>query len=120
MKWRNWRGKQAIAGFNSEAEKALNDAMEAVGEVADSKVPLDEGTLRRSRTIKTETQGFKVISAIGYGGGGVSGFPVIPYAVKHHEVPANFQHGREHNYLRGPFNQMDLGAGVSKNFGIFK
>jgi hypothetical protein len=75
--------------------------MEAIGGVTDQQVPHDEGTLQESKTILKDPNNHLHVQ-LGYGGGGNSGFPRVPYAQKWHEIPANFQKGRKHNYVRDP------------------
>ena len=103
--WKRWNGKKALSAAQKASFQALDETMKAVGELSDSQVPLDEGTLRRSRHQETRMQGDAIVSKLGYGGGGESGKPVVPYALRWHEEPARFQRGRKHNYLRDPFNQ---------------
>jgi len=104
MSWTSWRGKELsrrVESLISEANKKTADAIHAQ---ANQEVPHDEGTLQESGIVLQDPNDKKVWW-IGYGGGGASGFPVVPYALKWHEVPANFQKGRKHNYLRDPANQ---------------
>jgi len=105
MSWVKWRGKELIDRMESAAATAVMDTANAVGAESDQQVPHDEGTLQQSKTIMANPADKTKVN-IGYGGGGQSGFPVIPYAVKWHEVPANFQKGRKHNYLRDPINNV--------------
>ena len=100
--WKRWNGGKLDRRFREYAGEALTEALEVVGGVSDQQVPLDEGTLLRSKTIRVQGTTGK----IGYGGGPGTGHPIIPYAVKWHETPANFQHSRKHNYLRDPFNKL--------------
>jgi hypothetical protein len=101
MSWRGWKGKKLIKDTQSGMSDALVRGLEALGAKSDQQVPHDEGTLMRSKTIMKDP-GNPLMAYIGYGGGGVSGYPIVPYAVKWHEIPANFQKGRKHNYLRDP------------------
>lgn len=100
MSWKVWNGPRAEVQFDHYSDRVLTRALEAVGTLSDQQVPHDEGTLSISRTIKVQDG----LGKIGYGGGPGTGHPVVPYAIKWHEVPANFQKGRKHNYLRDPFN----------------
>jgi hypothetical protein len=100
MSWITWHGDRVIQRFRQASMDALESAVERVGQVSDQQVPHDEGWLQASKTIIRDDAKGQV--AIGYGGGGNSGFPEVPYAVKWHEIPANFQKGRKHNYLRDP------------------
>ena len=98
--WKTWHGIRVEAQVRKALMDSLESAMGRVGDVADQQVPHDEGWLQSSKTILRDDIKGKV--SIGYGGGGNSGFPPVPYAVRWHEVPANFQKGRKHNYLRDP------------------
>lgn len=101
MSWKTFNGKKVERSFRSACSEALMNAVEATGMASDQQVPHDEGTLQGTKTIMRDPDDELNIS-IGYGGGGASGFPIVPYAIKWHEVPANFQKGRKHNYLRDP------------------
>lgn len=103
MSWIQWHGNKVKEAFETACRDSLRDAMEATGDFIDNNtVPLDESTLMKSKTIEDDKS--EVAVWIGYGGGGVSGVPIVPYAIRHHEVPANFQEGRQHNYVREPMN----------------
>lgn len=99
--WKDWKGDKIIKDTEKAMSDGLIDALEAIGEVSDSQVPHDTGYLMRSKTIKKDPNN-PLKAYIGYGGGGVSGYPIVPYALKWHELPAQFQKGRKHNYLRDP------------------
>lgn len=101
--WTEWNGKKINALLESELSDANLLAIRALGEITDTKVPHDEGYLQKSKVVMKDPSN-KMISVLAYGGGGASGFPLVPYAVKWHEVPANFQKGRTHNYVRTPLN----------------
>lgn len=103
MSWKIWRGTELKKRMHSGLSNAVYDTTEEVGVVSDQEVPMDEATLLKSKTI-LKNPANDLETFIGYGGGGSSGFPRIPYAIKWHETPANFQHGRKHNYLRDPVN----------------
>lgn len=100
--WKNWKGQVAKQLMAAANEKATFQALSVVGEKANQEIPLDEGTLMRSQYIEVE-RGKGVIS---YGGGPGTGHPLVPYAIKHHEIRSNFQNSRKHNYLRDPFNSL--------------
>ena len=102
--WTQWNGGKIVGMLESELAEANIDALEAIGEISDQQVPHDEGTLMKSKTIMQDPNN-RLTAYLAYGGGGASGFPEVPYARKHHEVPANFGKGRKHNYLRDPMNQ---------------
>lgn len=101
MAWKFWRGDELIARTEQANNRAIKTTLEAIGEKSDQQVPLDEGTLLRSKFIKVET-GSGVIS---YGGGSGTGHPRVPYAVRWHEKEANFQHNRKKRYLADPVNE---------------
>lgn len=99
--WKNKNFKGVINKFEKACMSTLNDAMEATGDYIDNnEVPHDTGQLAKSKTIMDDPNDVKVW--IGYGGGGLSPLPKLPYAKRWHEHPANFQKGRKHNYLRDP------------------
>ncbi len=101
MSWKGWKGDKLIKDTEKGMSDALMDGLEAVGAKADQQVPHDKGWLQDSKTIMKDPQN-PLKAYIGYGGGGVSGRPIVPYALKWHEIPANFQKNRKHNYLRDP------------------
>lgn len=98
--WSWFRGAELIERTRSNTVKGLRRAAERIGQESDQQVPLDEGTLMRSKHIKEFPREEAVV--ISYGGGSGTPHPVIPYAVKWHEESADFQHNRKHNYLRDP------------------
>lgn len=120
MSWTRWRGKELISRVKELESQAMIDTANEVKAEANQQVPHDEGTLQNSGTVmKNPSNALDV--KIGYGGGGQSTYPEVPYAVKWHETPANFQKGRKHNYLRDPFNSIapralkkNLKQGMSK------
>ncbi len=103
--WRNWRGRQLLSAVDAAGREAVRKTCYVVLEAAKQEVPLDEGTLMRSGMVlmapDNSPQGL-----ICFGGGAGTGHPVIPYAVRWHETPANFQRGRKRFYLRDPFNRL--------------
>ena len=101
MSWTKWSGKAVEQTFTKACSDAVLKAAEATGAISDQQVPHDEGFLQSSKYIGRDPNNSLVVH-IGYGGGGVTGFPIVPYAIKWHENPANFQKGRKHNYLRDP------------------
>lgn len=109
MSWKKWRGNALNRLTEQATSKAINRAAEATLEVALNEVPLDEGTLSESGIVlQNPTNSTEY--AVSFGGGGKTGFAVVPYAVKWHETPANFQNGRKHNYLRDPIKTFAPGA----------
>jgi hypothetical protein len=105
MSWTKWRGKELTNKMRDITSDALINTANAVKAESNQQVPHDEGTLQQTITVMVNPSD-KTDVKIGYGGGGMSGFPIVPYAVKWHENPANFQKGRKHNYLRDPMNQI--------------
>lgn len=102
MSWSQWNGELVKQRTQSALSRANMAALEAVGSAADQQVPLDEGTLLRSKYIEVDgEQGL-----ISYGGGSGTGHPRVPYAVRWHENSAKFQHGRKKRYLADPVNQV--------------
>lgn len=101
MSWTYWRGRQLDAKMKSVVGNAMIDTANAVKAESLQQVPHDEGTLQQTITVMANPID-KTNVKIGYGGGGASGFPVVPYAIKWHETPANFQKGRKSSYLRDP------------------
>lgn len=105
-RWKVWKGEEIENILNEICEQAITETLNSVGNTTDSIIPLDEGPLMNSRfekTRKTKTQNQGYLS---YGGGSGTGKPKLPYAIRWHENNANFQHGRQSNYLRGPFNRI--------------
>jgi hypothetical protein len=101
MSWKKWRGKQVEKEFNKAASEAVENAIRATGEVSDQQVPHDTGELSQSKFISVDPNN-ELKVWIGYGGGGNTGIPEVPYAAWWHENPANFQKGRKSQYLRDP------------------
>lgn len=100
--WRNWRGNVAKKIMANVSDEAIFITLSTVGEKANQQVPLDEGTLQNSQFIEVKNgQGL-----ISYGGGPGTGYPLVPYALKWHEIKANFLHGRKPRYLADPFNAL--------------
>lgn len=104
--WKTWRGNEIMQGVKQNTEQALKIAAEVTGEQSDQLVPLDTGQLKSSKVISIGDM--KVV--ISYGYGNTTGKPEIPYAVKWHEVSADFQRGRQKNYLRKPMKTTAPGA----------
>src|SRR5690625_2097211 len=104
--WKNFRGDELINKTIDGLSEALVDIAEAVGAEADQEVPHDEGWLQNSKFIDSNPNNPLEVY-IGYGGGGVSGFPVGAYAVKWHErwdkggksFKPDFPKGRQRKYI---------------------
>ena len=101
MAWKNWKGDQVSAALRQANRRAIKITLEEIGSKADQQVPLDEGTLLRSKFIEVEGES----GVISYGGGAGTGHPKVPYAKRWHENSANFQHGRKKRYLADAFNK---------------
>lgn len=109
MGWKKFRGKELKKLTRQNVSRALNKAAEATLEVSKQQVPLDESTLMQSGIVlKNPNNDLEFL--ISYGGGPGTGYPRVPYALKWHEIDANFQHGRKKDYLRDPINQFAPGA----------
>lgn len=107
--WKSWRGDLLLRNTRREMGRALLAAGESTLAESQKQVPLDEGTLQESGIVKTNpSEPLDVV--ISYGGGPGTGFPLVPYARRWHETPANFQHNRKHNYLRDPLKEHAPGA----------
>jgi hypothetical protein len=104
--WRTWRGEEIENILNGICEQAITETLNSVGNTTDSIIPLDEGPLMNSRYEETKSSKSKSEGVLSYGGGSGTGKPKLPYAIRWHENNANFQHGRQSNYLRGPFNRI--------------
>lgn len=102
--WRNWKGKR----LKQQTRHAMGQALVRAGEATKSEVlkivPHDEGTLQESvMVIQNPRNKLQVVLAAGGGPG--TGFPPVPYALRHHEIQSNFQKGRKKNYVRDPITQ---------------
>lgn len=102
-KWERWRGKELKKLTTKAMSEALVEAAEATLGEALKLVPLDEGTLQETGMTKVNPNN-PLDVAISFGGGFGTPFTKVPYAVKHHEIPQNFQHGRQFNYLKQPID----------------
>lgn len=103
--WKNWNGKQVIKEFRKECSDAMYKAGQTMKTQVLQEIPHDEGTLQDTvKSMLDPDNDLTVIVAAG--GGGASGMAKIPYAVKWHEVEANFQKGRKSQYIRDPLKQV--------------
>jgi len=100
--WRSWQGNTIYRNVYDKSLESVSMALESIGTKSDQVVPLDEGPLKNSKTIILE-RGPNPTGSISYGGGPGTGKPIIPYAIRWHQVQANFQHGRKRFYLKEPF-----------------
>ncbi len=103
--WKNWRGRQLIGAVNAAGREAVHKTCHVILEAAKQEVPHDEGTLQRSGTVLMAPDG-SAQGLITFGGGPGTGHPIVPYAVRWHENPANFQKGRKRRYLADPYNRL--------------
>lgn len=105
-RWKRWRGEEVENILNEICEQAITETLNSVGNTTDSIIPLDEGPLMNSRYEETKSTKTKNQGVLSYGGGSGTGKPRLPYAIRWHEENANFQRGRQSNYLRGPFKRI--------------
>ncbi|PKM78536.1 MAG: hypothetical protein CVU90_02015 [Firmicutes bacterium HGW-Firmicutes-15] len=82
-----WNGTKVLKAVEKAGIRGQLAAAETILEVSNQRVPLDKGELRDSGHV---TQG-EHQTVISYD---------CPYAVKWHETPAHFQHGRRNKYLQ--------------------
>lgn len=111
--WVNWRGNQVTEALKQACERGVEKAGYIVLTASKQEVPLDEGFLIRTGIVLKKWRGSNPIAVISYGGGSGTGFPKLPYAIRWHEIDANFQHGRKKKYLKDPYDR--LGANALKN-----
>jgi hypothetical protein len=104
MSWKGWKGKQLARVMRDAVAKGLVVGGEVILADSQTEVPLDEGTLQLTGGIFVDPSD-KLSVSLSYGGGNGTGYPIVPYAKKWHETPANFQKGRKHNYVRDPINR---------------
>lgn len=105
MSWKNWNGNQVIKQFRAECSDAMLKAGERMKTQVLQEIPHDEGTLQDTVVaIKDPANDLTVVVAAG--GGGASGMPEVPYAIKWHENEANFQKGRKSQYIRDPLKKV--------------
>ena len=102
MTWTKWNGTILEKRVENAIEKGIDHTLNQIHSQSLQEVPHDEGYL--SQSIITRAKGKE--GFISAGGGGGTGFPRVPYAVKWHEKSANFQKGRKKNYIRDPLNQV--------------
>ncbi len=99
--WKVWNGDRVIKQFEEACGASVHEAVEATGDYADNhEVPHDTGYLIRSKHVQRDG----TTTYIGYGGGGVTGYPIVPYALRWHFNHANFQKGRKSRYLIDPMH----------------
>lgn len=105
MSWKNWNGKQVIKQFRAECSDAMARAGQTMKTQVLQEIPHDEGVLQDTVVSMIDPANDLTV-VVAAGGGGVSGMPEVPYAVKWHEVEANFQKGRKSQYIRDPLKQV--------------
>lgn len=119
--WTNWRGEVLIRLIKNAATQSVKDTGEQILAASKMEVPLDEGTLEHTGVV-VMAPGNIPSGCVTFGGGSGTGFPIIPYALRWHQVQANFQHGRKRFYLRDPFNRLaksTLQARLTDNWRYF-
>lgn len=100
--WKSWNGNILNSKLEQAIEKGIDDTLNQIHAQSLQEVPHDTGWL--SQSIITRVKGRE--GFISAGGGAGTGFPKVPYAIKWHEVPANFQKGRKNNYIRDPLHSV--------------
>lgn len=100
--WTSWNISALNRRVDNAIEKGIEDTLSAIHGQVLQEIPHDTGYLSQSVFLKAEG----LNGMISAGGGTGTGFPRVPYAIKWHEVPANFQKGRKNNYVRDPLNQV--------------
>lgn len=99
--WKNKRFNELKKRVRQSAERGLWNAAQSIKSDVLQEVPHDEGTLSASVGVfRNPSDKMEVV--ISAGGGNGTGLPAVPYAIRWHENPANFQKGRKHNYVRDP------------------
>lgn len=111
--WKNWKGTQLTNEVTQAVAKGLLGGGEVIkGEVL-QEIPHDTGDLSQTvQVLQNPNTPLEVVLSVGGGAG--TGFPRIPYAIRWHENPANFQKGRKHNYVRDPIKRGISNKTVSK------
>lgn len=103
MSWKSWNGAKVKRLTDNATARALFNAGEAVKGKVLQEVPHDEGLLASTVQVFVNPNN-KLDVTLSAGGGHGTGMARVPYAIKWHEIPANFQKGRKHNYVRDPMN----------------
>ena len=99
--WRNKRFRELKKRVRQKTERGLFNAAQSIKSEVLQEVPHDEGILSSTVDVFVNPNN-KMEVVISAGGGNGSGMPAVPYAIRWHENPANFQKGRKHNYVRDP------------------
>lgn len=105
MSWAKWNGAKVIKEFRKECSDAMLKAGQRMEVQVLQEIPHDEGTLQDTVTTMLDPANDLTV-VVAAGGGGASGMPEVPYAIKWHENNANFQKGRKNNYIRDPLKQV--------------
>lgn len=105
MTWIEWNGSQVLDKFTEECSEAMEAAGHVMSEQVLQEIPHDTGYLSESVQVRIDPDNPLTVH-VAAGGGGSSGFPVVPYAVKWHEQEANFQKGRKSQYILDPLKQV--------------
>lgn len=114
MSWKFWRGRQLKKKVRGAVAKGLYGGGGVIAGEVLQEVPHDVGSL--SETVHVFINPDNPLEvALSAGGGPGTGFPEVPYAIRHHEVPANFQKGRKSNYVRDPVKRAKSNQTVHKS-----
>lgn len=113
MSWKSWHKKALMKRVNNAIANGLLNGGEAIKSEVLQEIPHDEGTLSGS-VVVLQNPNNKLEACLSAGGGLGTGMPKIPYALKWHETPANFQKGRKHNYVRDPYKRAKSGKTVER------
>lgn len=103
MGWTSFHGDKLKKLTDQQVTEALVETAQKTLAESQKQVPHDEGVLQETGMTKVNPNNNHEV-VISYGGGFGTPYTRVPYAVKHHEVPQNFQKGRKHNYLKDPVN----------------
>lgn len=105
MSWKKWNGAKVIKEFRGECSDALYKAGQTMKTQVLREIPHDEGTLQDT-VVSMIDPADDLMLVVAAGGGGLSGMPEVPYAIRWHENDANFQKGRKSQYIRDPLKQV--------------
>lgn len=104
--WKNKRFKELKKRVRDKTQRGLLNAADSIKTDILQEVPHDEGTLEGTVGVFVNPNN-KMEVAVSAGGGNGTGMPMVPYAIRWHEDPANFQKGRKHNYVRDPVKRAE-------------
>ena len=95
--WKKWRGDEVMKMARDMGAKAVRASAEVLLQASQEQVPFDTGALSESGTVVSDG----LNATVSYD---------TPYAVRWHEVDANFQNGRKNKYLEDPANDSGVQA----------